>query len=128
MYIKKIWTKNFTFFGTVQGRNRESCNALCSRYRSQGACDSLWFVRCSHVGFILTDAHQEKDEKVLSLKQSLLWLISQIIAKLDEWEKPVDCFSTNPWKAFSRRNHIIKPTVSSHQNLETEGKLAGKPR
>lgn len=68
------------------------------------------------MGFILTDAHQQKDEKVLSLKQSLLMshLTNHCKAKLDEWEKPVDFFSRSPWKTLLRRNLIIKQTVSSH--------------
>lgn len=47
----------------VYRRNRESCTGLCSRDRLQGTCGSLWYVSCFRMGFILTDAHRQKDER-----------------------------------------------------------------
>lgn len=60
---EKLRTKKFVHSGTVSGRIRASCTALCSRGRLQGTCDSLWYVRRFHVGFILTDAHWQSDER-----------------------------------------------------------------
>lgn len=128
MYIKKNRDKVFCLL--CHSSRKKQRKLQCTLQQIQITRDMWQLVVCELFsrGLYAQDAQQQKGEKVVSLKQSLLCLISQIIAKLDEWEKPADYFSINPWKAFSRRTYIIKQTVNSHQNLENKGKLVGKPR
>ena len=131
MYIYKKVGKKFTFSGTVYGRNRKSCAAFCSRDKLQGTCDSLWYGSCFHVNFILTDAHRQKHERG-SIPEAIFFNVSshKSLQRKAEWmEKASRLFQYKlSLKAFSRKNHIIKQTVSSHWNLETGGKLGRKLR
>lgn len=127
--IYKRMDKKFTFSATVYRRNRESCTALCSRDRLQGTCDSLWYVSCFRMGCILTDAHRQKDERGSIPEANFINVSSHksLQNKAGWTAKASILFQYKlPWKAFSRRNHIIKQTVSGHCNLETGGKLGGK--
>lgn len=58
---EKLWTKNLhTLAQLVEEPEKVALHS--ARGRLQETCDSLWYVRRFHVGFILTDAHWQRDE------------------------------------------------------------------